>query len=86
MLDLDAIFDDDRPPGGDLIPAADHPADGVKLIETPSGYLVPADLPDPWRELYEERAAIREFDGGQPREHAEAEALKEILERKGQST
>ncbi len=39
----------------------------------------PDDLPEPWRELYEERAAIREFDGGQAREHAEAEALREIV-------
>jgi len=41
--------------------------------------LTPADLPEPWRELYEERAAIREFDGGQAREHAEAEALRETV-------
>ncbi|MCG3139125.1 MAG: hypothetical protein HJJLKODD_03004 [Phycisphaerae bacterium] len=39
----------------------------------------PDQLPERWRELYEERAAIREFDGGQAREHAETEALKEIL-------
>jgi hypothetical protein len=31
------------------------------------------------RELYEERAAIREFDGLQPREHAEALALLDVL-------
>lgn len=37
------------------------------------------DLPDDWREYYEERAAIREYDGGQAREHAEAEALQETL-------
>ncbi len=41
----------------------------------------PEDLPEPWRELYEERAAIREYDGGQAREHAEAEALREVVER-----
>lgn len=41
----------------------------------------PGDLPESWRELYEERAAIREFDGGQAREHAEAEALREIVAR-----
>lgn len=39
-----------------------------------------SDLPEPWRELYEERAAIREFDGCQAREHAEAEAFNEILQ------
>jgi hypothetical protein len=30
-------------------------------------------------ELYEERAAIREFDGNQPREQAEVEAWEETL-------
>lgn len=54
---------------------------GGPPVETPSGYLCPADLPQAWRELYEERAAIREYDGGQLREHAEAAALAEILER-----
>ncbi len=41
----------------------------------------PDDLPDGWRELYEERAAIRHFDGGQALEHAEAEAFAEVLAR-----
>jgi hypothetical protein len=41
--------------------------------------LQPADLPEPWREWYEERAAIREYDGHQAREHAEAEALAETV-------
>ena len=40
-----------------------------------------ADLPVDWRLEFEERAAIREFDGGQAREHAEAEALREIVGR-----
>ena len=31
------------------------------------------------RELYEERAAVREFDGLQPSEHAEALALLDVL-------
>jgi len=48
--------------------------------ESERGYLIPDDLPEPWREWYEERAAIREYDGGQAREHAEAEALKETLD------
>jgi len=30
------------------------------------------------KEVFEERAAIREFCGNQPREEAEAEALKEV--------
>ncbi|MBI5289567.1 MAG: hypothetical protein HY873_11410 [Chloroflexi bacterium] len=56
-------------------------ADRGCRVETPSGGLCPADLPQAWRERYEERAAIREFEGGQAREHAEAGALKEILQR-----
>lgn len=43
------------------------------------GGVRPDDLPERWREWYEERAAIREHDGGQAREHAEAEALKETI-------
>ncbi len=46
-------------------------------VETAHGYLAPGDLPDEWRDWYEERAAIREYHGGQAREHAEAEALRE---------
>lgn len=30
-----------------------------------------------WRELYEERAAIKQFDGGMPKEKAEREAREE---------
>ena len=41
----------------------------------------PADLTPEWRLEWEERAAIREYDGGQAREHAEAEAFTEILAR-----
>lgn len=39
------------------------------------------DLPAEWRLEWEERAAIREYLGGQAREHAEAEALTEIIAR-----
>lgn len=46
-----------------------------KPVETPD------DLPADWRCEWEERAAIREYDGGQAREHAEAEAFTEILAR-----
>ena len=45
----------------------------------PEPELSPEDLPADWRELYEERAAIREYCGGQCREYAEAEALKEVV-------
>ncbi len=44
-------------------------------------YQTPDDLPEDWREEWGERAAVREYDGGQHREHAEAEAFCEILER-----
>jgi hypothetical protein len=53
-------------------PAADDPQDLGPVV-------TPDDLPADWREVYEERAAIREYDGGQVREHAEAEALGEVL-------
>lgn len=39
----------------------------------------PDDLPPNWRALYEERAAIREYDGKQTREHVEAAALAEVV-------
>ena len=44
-------------------------------------YRTPGDLPADWWLEWEERAAIREYDGGQAREHAEAEAFDEILAR-----
>jgi TubC N-terminal docking domain len=53
--------------------------ESTSIIVTHRGYLVPDDLPELWREMYEERAAIREYDGGQAREHAEAEALTETI-------
>ncbi len=40
-----------------------------------------ARLNDDLREYFEERAAIREFDGGLPRDHAEAMALLDTLRR-----
>ncbi len=40
-----------------------------------------ARLNDDMREYFEERAAIREFDGGLPRDHAEAMALLDTLRR-----
>lgn len=40
----------------------------------------PADLPPEWREFYEERAAIREYDGRYIRSLAETLAMKETLE------
>ncbi|MGB2986942.1 MAG: hypothetical protein WBE26_13805 [Phycisphaerae bacterium] len=43
--------------------------------------ITPADLPADWRIEWEERAAVREYEGGQAREHAEAETLRGIVER-----
>jgi len=37
-----------------------------------------ADLPPLWRELWEERAAIMEYDGNMTREDAERAALEDI--------
>lgn len=42
----------------------------------------PEDLSGEWREVYEERAGIREFDGGLPRELAEHYALLDVLKMK----
>ncbi|MCP4251652.1 MAG: hypothetical protein GY778_31835 [bacterium] len=47
----------------------------------PAAVITPDDLPAEWRVEWEERAAIREFDAGQAREHAEAEALQEVIAR-----
>ncbi len=38
------------------------------------------DLPEEWRIVWEERAAILEFEGGLPHEKAEALALDEVVE------
>ncbi len=59
-------------------PAACLPDMGT---ETGEAWPMPADLSPDWRIEWEERAAIREYEGGQAREHAEAEALREIVER-----
>jgi hypothetical protein len=50
--------------------------DLLALLETAR---TPDDLPPEWHVDWDERAAILEYDGGHPREHAEALALKEIL-------
>ena len=69
---LEELFRSDSAASADPATAACCPA-----VETTD--IRPDDLPEYWRELYEERAAIRQYDGGQPREHAEAEALREII-------
>jgi hypothetical protein len=67
MLDLEAIFDPDRT-------ATTH-----SFAWAPSAIAVPAELPLEWHVAWDERAAIIEYDGGLPREEAEARALAEIL-------
>jgi hypothetical protein len=42
---------------------------------------LPQGLPPEWHEEWDERAATMEFDGGMPRERAEALALADILKR-----
>lgn len=70
-------------------PVLTVPARSAPVCNAPAGspwcrsdgrdVLTPDDLPADWRAWYEERAAVREYDGGQAREHAEAEALRETL-------
>ncbi|HAU38881.1 MAG TPA: hypothetical protein DCX07_14350 [Phycisphaerales bacterium] len=64
VLDLDSIFDPD-------------------VVETTVlaryGEVSVESLPGDWRVWFEERAAIKEYDGGLPRERAEAEALAETV-------
>src|SRR5262245_58417074 len=42
--------------------------------------LIPADLPADWHFLWDERAAIVEYDGQLPRQRAEALALADVLQ------
>ena len=53
------------------------PADGHPGRHPPA--VIPEDLPPDWHLAWDERAAVMEFDGGLPRERAEALALTDIL-------
>src|SRR5262245_42510874 len=64
-----ALTDDDRR----LL--ARHKAELIGLL---AGVATPDDLPSDWHVAWDERAAILEFEGGIPRERAEALALAEI--------
>lgn len=55
--------------------ASDHTAGPVAAALLA---LAPEDLPAEWHFLWDERAAIMEYDGELPRERAEALALAEI--------
>ena len=59
------------------VPLAPEPtaAPGLPRI----GDVGPEDLPMDWRVAWEERAAIKEYDGHLPRQQAEAEALAEVI-------
>ena len=54
--------------------------DGIESPEVQVSHTIgPEALPMDWRIEWEKRAAIMEYDGGLTREHAESEALKDIL-------
>jgi hypothetical protein len=68
-------------PAGDLTPEdrvmlARHKAELLALL---TDRTTPTDLPPDWHLAWDERAAILEYDGGHPRERAEALALVEIV-------
>lgn len=76
-----ALFPPNRTPPADWLKIAlaiRAAFDGELVAVTPGPS--PDDLPADWRVWFEDRAAIREYDGGQAREHAEAEALRETLD------
>jgi hypothetical protein len=66
LVDMDEFFNLDKP-----VPI--RPA-------SPPEKVLPADLPPDWHIAWDERAAIMEYDGGLPRERAEALALTAIVE------
>ena len=68
MLDLEAIFNPD-------VIEAELAAQQCQAAPE----IGVDDLPGDWRVEFEERAAIKEYDGRLPRERAEAEALADIL-------
>ncbi len=61
-----------------LAPSPPRVATAPTLAE-PLAVVSPSDLPPDLYEFWEERAAIRQFDGGFPRWKAEALALADVL-------
>ncbi|NOT01034.1 MAG: hypothetical protein HOP29_10440 [Phycisphaerales bacterium] len=55
------------------------PLTASEFTVTDKKYLAPTDLPQRWQEYFQERAAVREFEGNQSREHAEMAALAETM-------
>jgi len=81
MLDLDVVF---NPVRVAAVVAARRSGGKTGSAERASALPIPSepgvdDLPGDWRVWFEERAAIKEFSGGLPREQAEAQALTETL-------
>ncbi len=74
MLDLNSIFDPDKAEW-----RLRRRLREAEQGDTLDGCAV-ADLPPDWHLLWDERAAIMEYDGGLPRERAEARALADILD------
>lgn len=61
--------------------ASTHPAQDTGLLNlSVSSWL--ERLSDRERDTYNERAAIMEYDGGLPREQAEVEAIKRIIQKR----
>ena len=58
-----------------------HKGDLIAIIRAagPFSTVCADDLPAEWRELYEERAGIRQYDGQQNRANAERLALLEVV-------
>ena len=69
---LEGLF---RHPGG-----APDLEDGMVAEPRTDRAVTIVDLPAEWHLLWDERAAIMEYDGGMPRERAEALALGDILD------
>lgn len=65
---LENLFLEPAPGAPESLPPAD-----------PDHAIMPGDLPPDWYERWEERAAIMEYDGKMPKEHAEAAALADTL-------
>ena len=67
LIDLDRVFSNDRP-AADVRPFACVPK------------TTPADLSAEWHVVWDERAAVMEYEGGLSRERAEHLALLEIVQ------
>jgi hypothetical protein len=60
---------------------AEHKTAILDLLHTGRKSEIPSIILNGWKEDFEERAAILEYDGGLAREEAERQALREIEER-----